>query len=179
MKNLGYLLITVGFLTGAYAASQTADDEIETGLFLGGFAAGLIGVVLARVGAHRESSHADTVQTGYEAVSTSLDRLIERLTALDAEKDGIDPYVVHERIDELFPDDLAQFADGRQSIAKLHGLTAYAEVMNDFAAGERYLNRVWSASIDGYIDEVQEYLGRSLSQFVAARATLTRLGSAG
>ena len=46
-------------------------------------------------------------------------------------------------------------------------LIAYGEVMTDFAAAERYLNRVWSASADGYIDEVNEYLEKASNQFAA------------
>ena len=34
------------------------------------------------------------------------------------------------------------------------GMQNYADVMSNFAAGERYINRVWSASTDGYVDEV-------------------------
>ena len=52
----------------------------------------------------------------------------------------------------------------RESIAH-GGLQAYAEVMNRFAAGERYLNRVWSASTDGYIEEAHRYMERATRQF--------------
>ncbi len=45
------------------------------------------------------------------------------------------------------------------------GMQNYADVMSNFAAGERYINRVWSASTDGYVDEVNLYLGRALDQF--------------
>jgi hypothetical protein len=45
------------------------------------------------------------------------------------------------------------------------GMQNYADVMSNFAAGERYINRVWSASTDGYADEVNLYLDRALSQF--------------
>jgi hypothetical protein len=75
------------------------------------------------------------------------------------------PNDVHDRIDELFPKDLTAFVDARQSIVHRYGLPAYAAIMNEFAAGERYLNRVWSASVDSYIDEVQLYIPRVLEQF--------------
>ena len=45
-----------------------------------------------------------------------------------------------------------------------------------FAAGERYLNRVWSSSIDGWIDEVRLYLGHARDQF---RLALDKLIAAG
>lgn len=44
--------------------------------------------------------------------------------------------------------------------------------MSDFAAGERYLNRVWSASADGYGQEARCYLQRAAARFHAARERL-------
>jgi hypothetical protein len=66
----------------------------------------------------------------------------------------------------MFLEDLAAFVAARQSIAHIYGLAAYGEVMSSFAAGERYLNRVWSASADGYIDEVNTYIEKAREQFV-------------
>lgn len=61
------------------------------------------------------------------------------------------------------------FADARDSMKHLFGIQSYAEVMSSFAAGERYINRVWSASTDGYIDEVMMYVEKSLAQFEHAK----------
>ena len=47
--------------------------------------------------------------------------------------------------------------------------------MNEFAAGERYINRAWSASVDGYIDETLTYVTKARSQFDGTRAVLDRL----
>ena len=47
--------------------------------------------------------------------------------------------------------------------------------MNDFAAGERYLNRVRSASVDGYIDEYHAFIERSREQFETAQTKLQAL----
>ncbi len=69
------------------------------------------------------------------------------------------------RIDELFTEDLDIFVEARQSIAHIYGLSAYGDVMSSFVAGERYLNRVWSASADGYIDEVNTYIEKACEQF--------------
>jgi len=72
-------------------------------------------------------------------------------------------------IDRRFRDDLFAFADARRSMIVLFGLQAYADIMSAFAAGERYLNRVWSASTDGYVDEVLQTIDRAHEQFVEAR----------
>ena len=70
--------------------------------------------------------------------------------------------------------DLDVFVDNRESISHAFGLQAYADVMSAFATGERYLNRCWSASTDGYVDEVHAYLGRAHAQFDEALALLRR-----
>ena len=77
----------------------------------------------------------------------------------------IDPYEIRHRIDELFMEDLDTFVQSRERIAHKFGLQVYANVMSHFATGERYLNRSWSASTDGYVDEVHRYLERSKTQF--------------
>ena len=55
------------------------------------------------------------------------------------------------------------------------GIQNYADVMSNFAAGERYINRVWSASTDGYVDEVREYLERAHRQFIEGYRHFTEL----
>jgi hypothetical protein len=57
----------------------------------------------------------------------------------------------------------------------IFGLQSYADVMSAFAARERYINRVWSASTDGYVDEVRNYLDRPTRQFREARALFIKL----
>jgi hypothetical protein len=47
--------------------------------------------------------------------------------------------------------------------------------MSCFAAGERYLNRVWSASADGYVDEVNAYLDKAQAQFAESLDKVRRL----
>ncbi len=175
MKALGYLLITAGFLGGAVVAVQTAENHIDWGYFLPMFAVGVVGVVLARVGAQREAQHETKLADDLEILTTSIGRLVENLELLDAEDNATDPYRVHGRIDELLRDDLATFADARESIGHIFSLAAYADVMNAFAAGERYVNRVWSASIDGWVDELEEYIVRAKGQFLEAQGKLRAL----
>ncbi len=91
------------------------------------------------------------------------------------EKHSINTYDVRHRIDELFVEDLNTFVQTRQSIAHTYGLAAYADVMSCFAAGERYLNRVWSASADGYIDEVNAYLDKAQVQFAESLERIRHL----
>ena len=175
MKTAGYICLAVGFLAGAFVSSMTEENLIDWKWFLPAFGLGFVGVVLAWLG-RRQVTQDTTASTGnLEALKSSLDQIVEKITRLDAEKASLHPYDVHTKLDQLFPSHLTTFVDARQSIVHVHGLQAYAAVMNEFAAGERYLNRVWSASVDCYIDDVQEYLGRSKDQFIKARELLAAL----
>jgi len=51
-------------------------------------------------------------------------------------------------------------------------MQTYANIMSEFAAGERYVNRVWSASADGYDKEASDYLQRAIEQFRDANEQL-------
>ena len=51
--------------------------------------------------------------------------------------------------------------------------------MNRFAAGERSLNRVWSATTDGYVDETSDYLERAVGYFDDALETFRTIKATG
>jgi hypothetical protein len=165
MKLLGYVMITVGFLAGSLSAVIN-EEHVKWIYFLGSILIGLIGIVLVRVGAHHESRQQGKLASNIQSIEVGLSRIVQNITQLNNEKQSINTYDVRFRIDEMFLEDLAAFVEARQSIAHIYGLAAYGEVMSSFAAGERYLNRVWSASADGYIDEVNTYLDRAKEQFV-------------
>ncbi len=167
MKAVGYLLLTIGFLAGSLV-SVLDETTVGWGYFIGSVILAVAGVAMIRIG-HKKEHHAEgKLVSNMEAINDSLGRIIENIGKIDAEKETMSPYDVRDRIDELVAADLTTFVDARESISAVHGLQAYADVMSYFAAGERYLNRVWSASADGYIDEVAMYLGKSREQFADA-----------
>ncbi len=178
MKTVGFLLITLGTLVASWVAVLD-EREVGWGRFGLAMAFAVAGVVLARAGSRSEARAGEKLSGDLASLEQSIERIVENVTRLDGEKEGISPYDLHGRIDELFVSDLVTFVDARESIAHVHGLPAYADVMNEFAAGERYLNRVWSASVDGYVDETREYLARARDQFTIARDKLRALGPAG
>ena len=177
MKNLGYLLITVAFLGGSYVAVLDA-ASVAIGSYLPMLIIGTVGVVLARLASHKESRDAGLVSANIGAVEASLERIVEKARAFDRDKGTIDVYELRHHIDREFPDELDTFVQARQSIAHSFSLQAYADVMNPFAAGERYLNRVWSTSTDGYIDEAHTYIGKAHEQFEEALEVFRGLGKA-
>ncbi len=79
-------------------------------------------------------------------------------------------------IDDKLRNDLRRFADARESMVHLYGLQTYADIMSDFAAGERYVNRVWSAAADDYEAEALAYLHKAQAQFKDATERLEAAG---
>ena len=176
MRPIGLALVTVGFLVGALA-SVMDPDHIQLSWFVPAAVVAALGVGLARFASYREKSDTARVEANFQALDASLGRIVENVTKLDADKESIDVYDLPPRIDELFLTDVETFVEARESIAHVWGSQAYADVMSPFAAGERYLNRVWSTAADGYIDEAHEYLGRSRVQLAEALEKLESLRS--
>jgi hypothetical protein len=169
-------MITFGFLAGTLAAIVNT-DKILWHYFAASLAVGAAGIVLVRVSHHKVSRAEGKLADNMQAIETSLNRIVNNVTQFNKEKHSIDTYEIRHRIDELFIEDLNTFIQARESIAHIYGLPAYADVMSCFATGERYLNRVWSASADGYIDEVNTYLDKAQEQFTESLEKIKNLST--
>jgi hypothetical protein len=172
MKAIGFLLLIGGFLGGAFATALDTQATNWTIFFPAAIAA-LIGVILIK----RESSGAarsTEVLTGNrKELADSLRNIVqilEGLLARDSSRGG----EMRDMIDNRLRVELQRFADARESLIHIFDLQTYADIMSEFAAGERYVNRVWSASADGYEQEASDYLQRALGQFREASAQLQR-----
>ena len=164
MKTVGFLMVAVGFIAAALT-SVLDENAVRWMWYIPALGLGAAGVVLIKTEHARHTKTEHHVAAKIETVDSSLERIAANINKLNADKDSIHTYDMRHRIDELFVEDIDNFVDARESIAHRYGLAAYGEVMSMFAAGERYLNRVWSASADGYIDEVNTYLEKAREQF--------------
>lgn len=174
MKRFGYLMITFGFLTGALVTVLN-ERIVNWGYFMSAIALGVVGIALVRLSEKRHIQAEGKLASNIQNIESSLSQIVDNMNQLNREKRSINPYDLRHRIDELFPDHLNTFVEARESISHVYGLQGYADVMSYFAAGERYLNRVWSASADGYIDEVHIYLDKAQLQFHEALQKLRQL----
>lgn len=168
MKVLGFVLLAVGFLAGAFVASL---DALTTDWrwFIPSAALAFGGLMLHRKALRAESHSEARIAANRAVLDESLKRIMAELEALRGQKSAIPTYEMRFEIDRRFRDDLFAFVDARHSMKVLFGLQAYADIMSAFASGERYLNRVWSASTDGYVDEVLQTIEHAYEQFVEAR----------
>ncbi|NQV86754.1 MAG: hypothetical protein HQ492_06725 [Woeseiaceae bacterium] len=172
MKNLGYFLVAAGFLGGAFATSLGVQD-VNWQLFAVTATVAIIGLVIYKrqIGALARSE--EVLEVNRVELRESIANIVEDLREIN---DGglTRGAVLRDRIDLKLRDDLRRFADARGSMVHLFGLQTYADIMSHFATGERYINRVWSASADGYDDEADAYLKRAAGQFDAAKQQLLK-----
>jgi hypothetical protein len=173
-KKIGLLLITLSFLMASYL-SVLDSVTVDWRLFIPAFLVGIVGIGFIQWAKHKLAGETDRIASDLSAVEESLQNVVRLVSDLDARKNEIHTYDMRHRIDELLLDDLDQFVNSRQSISHAYGLQTYADVMSHFAGGERYLNRVWSASADGYIDEVNAYLTKAHEQFEIALGRIAEL----
>ncbi len=174
MKKLGYIIITVAFLAGALVA--VLDElKVQWGYFCGALFLGVVGIIFVRLYELKSSRSDKRVATNLQDIKNSLVRIVKNITNLNDRKQSINTYDMRHRIDELFSEDLNTFIEARESLAHAHGLQVYANVMSHFVSGGRYLNSIWSASADGYIDEVSTYLEKAKLQFSEALSKLRHL----
>jgi len=174
MKKLGYVIITIGFLAGALVAVLD-ESRVQWGYFSGALILGVVGILLINLHEKKNSLSEKTLTTNLQDIKTSLTHIVENMIQLNAEKQSINAYDMRHRVNELFSKDLTTFVEARESLAHAYGLQVYANVMSHFASGERYLNRVWSASADGYVDEITAYLDKSQAQFAEALDNIRQL----
>jgi len=176
-QTIAYLLLVLGVIGGSFVAVLDV-YAVNWWPFFAFALIGLIGVIMHRRAIHRQVSHGDHVHGNLTTLERSLENIVANLETMVAGKADLPPYEARFEIDRHFRHDLTNFAEARESMIHAFGMQNYADVMSGFAAGERYINRVWSASADGYVDEVNRYLDRALAQFREAREHFAQLQQA-
>jgi len=172
MKNLGYLLLAVGFLAGAYATALDV-QEVNWQLFAVAAVAAIIGLITFKRQASALAQSDEVLTVNRAELRESIENIVRDLAEMVGHTDSVGA-PLREKIDLKLRVDLRRFADARQSMVHLFGLQTYADIMSSFAAGERYINRVWSASADGYDGEATLYLDKAAQQFADAEAMLKK-----
>ena len=175
MKTIGYLLLCIGFVVAAYA---TALDVVNVnwGLFAGAAAAAIAGVFVFKQHEKALARSDEVLENNRNELRQSIEGIVTGLESIAA-NGGLRGAELRDRIDNDLRPHLTRFAEARESMVHLFGLQTYADIMSHFAAGERYVNRVWSSSADGYDKEASTYIGKASEQFADARRQLTEAGA--
>ena len=164
MKTIATLLVIAAFLAGSFI-SVLDPRAVDWSWLVPALLIGAIGLWLSRKAHHQAARAGNKLAGNIDLLGKCLDNILAKLELLCKNKEELPTYEARFEIDRLFREDLNNFAEARESMIHVFGMQNYADVMSNFAAGERYINRVWSASTDGYVDEVNLYLDRALRQF--------------
>jgi len=172
MKKIAYLLLVAGFLLGAYATALDVEN-VEWTLFVIAAIAGVAGVAIAKRADHAEATAGDVLETNRSELKESIGNIVRDLRQMTDGEMAKDEQL-RDWIDQKLRPDLRRFIEARSSMVHLYDLQTYADIMSEFAAGERYVNRVWSSSADGYAEEAATYIKKAAEQFAEAQSQLTR-----
>jgi len=170
MRQLGYFLLCAGFISAAYATALDVEDVNWT-LFAISALAAVAGVFALKRHARSVAQSDEVLETNRAELRDSIDNVVRDLREI-VSSGSLRGAVLRDRIDTKLRPDLTRFVDARESMVHLFGLQTYADIMSHFAAGERYINRVWSSSADGYDVEAARYLGKAEEQFADAQRQL-------
>jgi len=170
-KILSSLCLFGGFLAGAYVvvAQETQVNWIHYTICAGVM---FVGLVASRLASRSDGEETARHDEDLDVLRTSLSRLqaaVRGYTQIEKDEDLLD---LHTRIDAELVEEFANFVEARESMIPRFGIQVYTDIMSAFATGERLINRVWSASADGYVDEVRLSLGTALSELERAGAQL-------
>lgn len=170
MKKIAYVLLCAGFLFGAYTTALDTQD-VDWALFGIAAIAAIAGVIIVKRADRAQATSGDVLETNRNELNESIANIVRDLGELT---DGETPHgeALRDWIDERIRPDLRRFVDARESMVHIFGLQTYADIMSEFAAAERYINRVWSSSADGYDHEAESYIAKAADQFRHAQQQL-------
>ncbi len=139
----------------------------------------LAGSLLSRIGAKRAAALAehqaasDTLSpdAAMEALCRVVDELMEDLPAMSNSESAC--HVIAQRVDEAVREYVPAITEARDRLVARMGLGAYASFMDVFSAGERSLNRAWSAASDGAAYEAAASLERAHERLAVAKDKLS------
>jgi len=156
VKLIGSICLTAGFLAGSYVAVEQVEtvNWMTYGVCLVVMLAGMFQLRMARAAALEDAG--EKHESDLVVLQQSLTALIQKVRTFESTSSDEDQLTIHERIDAELMDDIDAFVEARESMIPKLGMQRYADIMSPFANGERLLNRAWSASADGYVDEVRD-----------------------
>jgi len=174
MRTIGIILFLVGGImaisAGAKMPEAGADYPNTVGIFIFGFILGIIGnilwhktekkKILAELEEHKNDENFNPIAL--------LKATIPVIEDLDKNFDKFPGMELCYKIDEISDRYIHPFTDRSKTFMDILGTAKGAEILLIIAYAERMLNRVWSASSDGYPAEARSCLKDSLENYKKA-----------
>jgi len=140
--------------------------------FLAALVAMISGVVLKRAAAYAAGGATGVAGTmTHVQVRAHMAELASKLDDLAARADGLSAHDLHAELDPLLSEDVYRIVESRTAVANKFGAGGFVAVFGPFASAERFLNRAWSAAVDGNADEARESVrlgARGIAETLAA-----------
>ena len=177
MKMLGSILVALGFLAGTFVAVAEVSSVNWTHYGICAVTM-IVGMVNLGLGRKDEADQAGEKHTqDMETLKRSLRTLLGKVRGFESDTSDESQLKMYTRIDAELMEDIHDFVEARESMIPRLGMQNYANIMSPFASGERLLNRAWSASADGYVDEVRDCVTGARVELEKAQELLERAES--
>ncbi|MCK5074341.1 MAG: hypothetical protein KAQ98_13005 [Bacteriovoracaceae bacterium] len=173
-KWIGILFFLGGTILATISASKipaegsTYPDTL--GIFIPGFILAVIGILIWHTMVRKliklELKQQDA--SSNDNPVTLIEKLQPNLTDLTSKIGNLDSDELCQEVDKLLDNYVLPFAEVRQTLVNMMGMSKGAQVLVTIAYGERMLNRVWSASADGHLEEAQNVYPDAVSAFQEA-----------
>ena len=167
------------------AALPGASERVGEWFAVGGvgWLVGLVlivcGALLARMQQAEDNAGSGAGATGRLDFEASIADARERIAAIrtliaDLAMDADAPKA-RDAIDRLTNEVLEPIVEARGQLISRHGLAGFAEYFGPYSAGERNVNRAWSALTDGHAVVARQALESADTAFASAEATFSRV----
>lgn len=156
MRKLGIFSFTMGMLIAAIAAAKVPESlgaypNTLPSFFLG-FVICLIGLLIWYKAIKNDDHQSSKTQT-HEAPSSLLNKITQKLAALEGDSKSAPFATICQAIDEIHAKLIWAFVEQKHQVLKIYGLEHGSELIIQSATGERLLNRAWSAAADKHRGE--------------------------
>jgi hypothetical protein len=183
MIIVAWILLMLGLVVSSLAASRIDDHLGVLALltdpsFLGGIGAIVVSIVLNRLSV---SSAAKSDQSGkvvFLNAQKNVEEILRALNGIAQNRNTLPLAQVVQQVDGLLKNQVFDIAESRIAMIQTVGYGPYAEFMSDFAIGERFISRTWSAGVDKYPDESLNYVEKAIPFMEKAGRTLVKISSA-
>ena len=173
MKRAGNILVSIGTVLALVAGARIPPVAWAVAI---GVIVLFAGAVLKQIDARRARTEG-AATTAMPDLIGLLEASVLTLTDLNSRALEIEDKHLLSQVDELLKGPIFLFAEGRSALTTSFGSSGHNAVMEHFSRAERYLNRVWSALVDGYGEEARDYLAKSAETFKITQEKLANLTS--
>jgi hypothetical protein len=177
MKVIAWILLMLGLVVSSLAASRIDDHLGVLALlidpfFLLGIGSIAISIVLNRLSVSTKTKTDPSENFVFVNAKKNIEEVLNALSSIAQNRDALPLAHVVQQVDTLLKNQVFDIVESRISIIQISGYGPYAEFMSDFAVGERFISRSWSAGVDKYKEESFNYVEKAIPFFEKAKRTL-------